>query len=335
MFLLMVFALLIAVAIAVTPAAQAFRMKLASYAYGLQFMLVANDLPKQFKGSNYIRMQAPATQGSTRVVRVVFIRHGQSVWNSLFNTFGASWPLRLAKSVVREAVYFVKDPFNSDIIDSPLSSKGNSEVQELAQFIRTAKGKISYDSNTSVVVCSNLRRAMETAVIGLGPRITSTQEKILIDSALQEGSRNIDAQSLSTEPGKIIPCKIGKYNTPELLGAVFDTRLNAGNRTSQVNVYERMDQFVLHLFGGSPLGVYVPASSSARGNAELKEVIVVGHSGYFMRFFRRFLPSSSQHIAAKKKLKNCGVVAFDLVRNESTNEIVIDESSIAVLHKGF
>ncbi|KAH9601885.1 hypothetical protein LSM04_009221 [Trypanosoma melophagium] len=336
MFFFVIFSLLIAVAVAVVPAAQAFRMKAASYAYGLHFMMVANDLPKQFTGTNYMRMQEATTaKASKRVIRVVFIRHGQSVWNSLFNSYGISWPLRMAKAMVREAIYFVRDPFNSVIIDSPLSSKGNEEVQELAQFIRSAKGKISYDVDTSLIVCSNLRRAMETAVIGMGPRISSTNEKILIDSSLQEGSRNIDAQTLSTERGKIVPCKMGKYNTPSLLSTVFDARLNAGNRTPLVNVYGRMDEFVYHIFDGSKDTSYRPASSAKLSNAELKEVVVVGHSGYFRCFFRRFLPSSSRHIAKQKKIQNCGVVTFDLVRNELTNEISIDESTISVLHRGF
>ncbi|ORC91972.1 uncharacterized protein TM35_000041860 [Trypanosoma theileri] len=336
MFFFVIFSLLVVVAVAVVPAAQAFRMKVASYAYGLHFMMVANDLPKQFTGTNYMRMQqAPTTQASRRVIRIVFIRHGQSVWNSLFNSYGMYWPVRMVKAMISEAIYFVQDPFNSVIIDSPLSSKGNAEVQELAQFIRTAKGKVSYDVDTSLIVCSNLRRAMETAVIGMGPRISSTNERILIDSSLQEGSRNIDAQTLSTEKGKIIPCKIGRYNTPSLLSTVFDARLNAGNRTPQTNVYGRMDEFVYHLFDGTKETSYRPASTTKRSNADLKEVVVVGHSGYFRCFFRRFLPSSSRHIAKQKKIQNCGVVAFDLVRNELTNEVSIDESTISVLYKGF
>ncbi|EAN97015.1 hypothetical protein C3747_1g332 [Trypanosoma cruzi] len=335
MFLFMVFALVIAVFIAVSPAAQALRMKIGSYISGVQFMMVADDLPKSFTGSNHMQMKAPATEGSKRVIRVVFIRHGQSVWNSLFNSFGALWPLRLVKAFVRETIYLFMDPFNSVIIDSPLSSKGNLEAEELAQFIRTSKGKISFDTNTSLVVCSNLRRAMETAVVGMRPRISSTRERIVVDSSLQEGSRNIDAQTLSTERGKLVPCKMGKLNFSEQLGTVFDAHLNAGNKTSKINVYGRMDEFIRHLFDGSQPDSYTPATSSALGNAELKEVIVIGHSSYFRCFFCRFLPSSSQHIAKKKKLRNCGVVVFDLLRNEFTNEIFIDESSITVLYKGF
>ncbi|EAN76944.1 Histidine phosphatase superfamily (branch 1), putative [Trypanosoma equiperdum] len=335
MFYLMVVALLVAVAIAVAPAAQALRMKLVTYFEGFFFMATANDLPAAFRGSNCLQVQVNSKSGSKRVIRLVFIRHGQSVWNSLFNSFDATWPVRAVKAMVNEAVYFFTNPFDSVIVDSPLSEKGRSEAQELARFVRSAKGQVCFDASCSLIVCSNLRRAMETALVGMQPRIVSTGERIVVDSSLQEGSRNIDAQSLSTEPGKIVPCKMGELATPQLLGTAFDPHLNGGNRTAKRNVYDRMDEFVQHLFGGVKSNPYVPASGAESGNSALKEVIVVGHSGYFRCFFKRFLPSSSRHVAKTKKLKNCAVVSFDLVRNESTGEVYIEESTVSVLYKGF
>lgn len=336
MFLFLVFALLLVVLVMLTPVAQALSVKLTSYAHGFKFMVTADDLPEHCRCSNYIPMQAPPTGGhNRRVVRVVFIRHGQSVWNSLFNSRDLFWPLHMVKALVFETVYLFRNPFDSVFIDSPLSPKGINEAQDLAQFVRTAGGKISFDTNTSLVVCSNLRRAMETAIIGLTPRRSFTQERFLIDSSLQEGSRNIDAQTLSTERGKMVPCKMAALSNPQELRAAFDARLNAGNRTSDVNVYGRMDVFVSRLFGGAGSESYAPASRVGAENTQLREVLVVGHSGYFRCFFRRFLPSSSQHLSKMKKMQNCAVVAFDLVRNESTNEIFIDESTITVLYKGF
>nr|CCC92956.1 unnamed protein product [Trypanosoma congolense IL3000] len=176
---------------------------------------------------------------------------------------------------------------------------------------------------------------METAVVGMQSRILSTHEKIVVDSSLQEGSPNIDAQTLSSERGRIAPCRIGELNTAQLLSTAFDPRFNAGNRSSKENVYGRMDRFVQHLFGASEHGSYAPPFNAELGNAGLQEVIVVGHSCYFRSFFRRFLQPSSNHIAKERKLKNCGVISFDLVRNESTGEIYIEESSIRVLYKGF
>ncbi|KAG8347227.1 putative Histidine phosphatase superfamily (branch 1) [Trypanosoma vivax] len=323
------------VGVKVTPAFQPFLLKMAVYLNGLYFMIVTNDLPKKFRGSNYIGSQASEQKRTRRVIRMVFIRHGQSVWNSLFNSYNLGWPARAASAILDETRYLFTDPLGSVIIDSPLSAKGRQEANELAEFVRSAKDKISFDTTSSVVVCSNLRRAMETAVIGLGPRIFSSGERIVIDSSLQEASRNIDAQTLSTEPGMITPSKMGKLNTPQSLGSVFDARLNAGNKSRHANVYRRMDDFVTRLFGEASQKSYVPAAGAHLGNAALKEVIVVGHSGYFRCFLRRFLPSASNHVIKSKKLQNCGVVAFDLVRNESTCEVYIDESTITVLYKGF
>ncbi|EPY35538.1 hypothetical protein STCU_01136 [Strigomonas culicis] len=334
MFFLMVFAVIFAVAILGTQLGQIAALKVALYAEGTKFFIRSKDLPTSFKGSNYLRMETtgPYTNGR-RTIRVVFVRHGQSVWNSIFNSINGGWPARVVKAVVRETVDFFTDPFDSVMIDSPLSSKGVKEANELADFFRGAKGKVSFDPATSVVVVSNLRRAMETALVGAGPRLAVTRERMTVDSSLQEGSRNIDAQTLSTERGKLAPMRIGGITDPRDLKNVFNPYLNDGGKVIGSDVYFRMDIFLRHLFGGSGHDSLVPASGGS--NAALKEVIVVGHSGYFRNFFRRFLPASSTHIAKKCKMQNCAVVAFDLVHNESNGELTVDESSITVLYKGF
>lgn len=334
MFFWMVFALLVAVAIVVTPAGRLAVAKAQVYAHGAKFMFQAKDLPKAFRGTNYMRMDAVGDyKGGKRTIRIVFIRHGQSVWNSLFNSINLGLPVRMVKAAIREFTDFFTDPFASCIIDSPLSSKGKKEAADLASFMRTAKTKISFDPATSVVVSSNLRRAMETALVGVAPRITVTGERIVMDSTLQEGSQNIDAQSFSTERGKIAPCAMGPITDPAKLGTVFNPYLNAGNRVAGVDVYKRMDEFIEHLFGGRGEASLAPAAGG--GNAALQEVIVVGHSGYFRNFFVRFLPSSSAHVAKKKKMQNCAVVSLEITRDQSSGEVVVDESSIKVLYKGF
>lgn len=81
MFFYMVFALILGVAIVLTPVYQIAAVKFSYYANGLLFMLKANDLPKQFKGSNYIPVSVESVDAyrkGRRVVRVYFIRHGQS-----------------------------------------------------------------------------------------------------------------------------------------------------------------------------------------------------------------------------------------------------------------
>lgn len=335
MFFWMVLALIFAVAIFATPAGQILLYKGQLYAQGINFTARAKDLPSTFRGSNAIKMsKCGAYDHGKRKVRVVFIRHGQSVWNSIFNSFDLGWPMRAVKAIINEAVFFFTSPFDSVFIDSPLSSKGQREVEELAMFIRSAKDKVPSNPATSVVVTSNLRRAMETALVGVAPRLTITKERIMVDSSLQEGSQNIDAQTLSAERRKLAPVVMGPLRNPKQLPSVFDPSLNDGGKIIGCDVYQRMDTFLTHLFGGSPVSL-TTGDSSASGNAGLKEVIVVGHSGYFRNFFRRFLPSSSNHVSKRQKMQNCAVVAFDLFRNENTGEIFVDEGSISVLYKGF
>ncbi|KPI90726.1 hypothetical protein ABL78_0162 [Leptomonas seymouri] len=334
MFFWMVFALLVAITIVITPAGRIALAKAQVYAHGAAFMFQAKDLPKVFRGTNYLRMDAVGDyRGGKRTIRLVFIRHGQSVWNSLFNSFNLGLPMRMAKAVIREFTDFFTNPFASCIIDSPLSSKGKKESEDLASFMRTAKTKISFDPAVSAVVSSNLRRAMETALVGVSPRLTLTKERIMMDSALQEGSQNIDAQTFSTEKGKIAPCTMGSITDPSKLGIVLNPYLNAGNRVAGVDVYKRMDEFVAHLFGGRGDASLVPGAGG--GNAGLQEVIVVGHSGFFRNFFMRFLPASSTHVAKKKKMQNCAVVSLEITRDQNSGEVTVDESSIKVLYKGF
>lgn len=340
MFLAMVLALVVFVAILSAPATQNVWAKLKTYAGGAKYMVLCKDLPKKFSGSNQIRIadapQSSSQSPSQRVIRIVFIRHGNSVWNALFNNFGLMWPWRVVKYWLGELYLYVTNPLDSYIIDSPLSPKGIREAEELQAYARSPVGaaKMSVDTSRSLIVCSNLRRAMATALIGLQPRLSLSRERIVMDSSLQEGSRNIDAQSFSTVKGRVAGSPVLNLDTAVLLHTSFDPSFNEGNKPLSSTVYKRMDAFVAHIFGSSG---YTPAAAAVTGttNADLDEVIVVGHSGWFRCFFKRFLPEASKHVAKTKKMKNCAAVAFNLVRNEVTNEVYIDEASLEVLFKGF
>lgn len=54
----------------------------------------------------------------------------------------------------------------------------------------------------SIIISSNLRRALSTVAIGLKSRLQRTGERIVIHSTCQEISRNIDCMALS-EAGAI------------------------------------------------------------------------------------------------------------------------------------
>lgn len=335
LFLYMVLGVIVLVAAASTPAVRNFWAKTKTYLGGTKYMLLSKDLPKKFSGSNYYRnitVSATQQRKGKRHVRVVFVRHGQSVWNSLFNSLGLTWPVRAAKAIFGEWLLFFTNPLDSYIIDSPLSAKGKQEAEDLGAFVRSASGKISQDPVKSVVVSSNLRRAMATAMLGLQPRLSKTRERIVIDSALQEGSRNIDAQSFSTVAGKIAGTPVLNLDTALQLHSTFDPTWNGGNKSTTSNVYTRMDDFICHVFSADGL---VPAAAGGLTNDALEEIVVVGHSGWFRNFFKRFLPSTSQHVSKTKKMKNCAAVAFHLVHDCASGEVTIDESTLEVLYRGF
>lgn len=326
------------VVLAVSSVGSVVFARLNYFLYSTKYLLTFKDLPPKYSGSNAIAISSASKErgfkNGKRRIRVVFIRHGQSMWNSLFNAFGLGWPKRVMQAIIMETLCFFLRPFDSALIDSPLSQKGKKEASELALYLKNAKDKISLDPRESVIVCSNLRRAMETALIGLDMRVSETKERIVVDSSLQEGSSNIDAQSFSTEKGKLAPMKIGKITDPNMIGTYFDPCLNAGNKKLGVNVYQRMDEFVKHIFDGASSTCLRPAMSNST-NSQLTEIIVVGHSGYFRNFFRRFLPDSSTHVAKKKKLQNCAAVSFMLEYDAVSGAVSVDEPTINVIYRGF
>jgi hypothetical protein len=56
----------------------------------------------------------------------------------------------------------------------------------------------------SILVGSNLRRAVATIAIGFWDRIARTREKIIVHSALQEMARNVDAYAIARR-GEAVP----------------------------------------------------------------------------------------------------------------------------------
>ncbi len=155
---------------------------------GVVHMLFSTD--KKWK-----RLPDPATVSRVRSKQVIFVRHGESAWNVVFNRgFGASFPGRLLSAVFDELR--VLPTLDSVFVDSPLSVLGCRQAQELQNFVETHP-LLRGSEGKSVVACSNLRRAVSTATIGFLPRLKRTQERIHILSSLQEVTFNIDGLSLA------------------------------------------------------------------------------------------------------------------------------------------
>jgi hypothetical protein len=271
---------------------------------------------------------------SVRTKRVYFVRHGESMWNEVFNRgfdLGIIW--RFLSSVLHE---FHLLPFADSVFwDSPLSPLGIRQAVQLSSWVETADPKNTHaavlrgDSDLPSLICtSNLRRAVATTLTAFSGRLLRrTREKVHILSSGQEITRNIDGYSLSA-PGSYPGPSWVEVQQPELdkvVSAIYsgehlDARDNRGNKPLSSNGLQRMTEFCNWVFN----------NDAAR---EVPYVILGGHSLWFREFFKTFLPHSSTHESKLKKMVNCGVVAFDLLSFHG--RFVVDPDSIQVVYGGF
>ena len=305
----------------------------------LLFMALSKDSkglgPKYNPDPEKIEAGRIATTSKT----MVFIRHGESDWNNIFNKgFGPSFVVRLARALFEEALMMFN--MDSKFLDSPLNQEGIEQALELRRFLQAephadvkpgSTGRrdiydvLRGDRDTSVIVSSSLRRAVSTTTLALWPRIGKTREKVIILSSLQEISRNIDTRALSA-PKTVanLPFnRISGHCAPFNPDDVFDPSENHGNKTRNFYGIKRLQAFNEWAFQ-RPESV----------------VIVGGHSLYFKHFFQTYLPHKTTHDAKTKKIANSGVVAFQLHRSEAaeadgTPLYRIDPDSIQVLYGGF
>jgi broad specificity phosphatase PhoE len=277
---------------------------------------------------------------------VIFIRHGESDWNLIFNKNKLLLLPRLIWGLIREACNYMFD--NSVFIDSPLSSEGVRQAtdlqkalfdtsrrdrpkleQELINALRGEEGSLS-----SVLVCSNLRRAVQTGCIALWPRIAdmnngkSKPERILLHNALQEVTRNVDTHSLLTAKGQCPDTAVVKKVYPTFSAQKYlDVNpgdWNIANKKLSRRAHKSMEEFASWCF------------------AREEDIIIVsaGHSIWFKKFFALYLPDKSdkEFFAKKRKMKNCAVVAFNLSegeRSDGSTGYRIEKDSITSLHLGF
>jgi len=267
---------------------------------------------------------------------IVFIRHGESSWNEMFNRgFGPGFVLRVVRGLILE--FHRMTLGDSVFIDSPLGVRGEKEALDICRYLRSqcaqettktlspqsalakslslAQELYRGDGTDTRIVTSNLRRSMNTVAIGLQDRILRTDEKIEILSCLQEISRNVDTISLSSARG--VQSNMGGSKSSIDAEKIFDPSMNKGNKSPSIRGSERIKDFVHWIF-----------------NQDESKIIVSGHSLYFRWFFRMHLPHGLQHIAKNKKIANGGIVAFDLVQ-DSKGSVQILPSSITSVYLGF
>lgn len=286
----------------------------------------------------------------TETRTVVFVRHGESTWNEIFNRGTGLqrflWmPLRLARGVATEAMVLLRP--ESTFIDSPLSHRGIQQAVAVREALRAAGDDHALlaevllapgalPNATSVIVSSNLQRAVETITLALADRLADSGEPIYIRSELQEISRNLDAVALAP-PLRYQPSPrtavIKALDGADLdFAGLYCAEGNRGNKAVLGHPRHRLERFAAFCFG-DPSVQGLPSLRSTR-NAT---VIVAGHSLWFRTFFRMYIDKDVRHKAKDSKLSNAGVVSFTLERAALGGRMVyrIPPDSIRLLHGHF
>ena len=214
-------------------------------------------------------------------------------------------------------------------------------------------------NHDSCVLTSNLRRSIDTAIIGLSIRWqTFPLENLYILSCLQEFGKGPDCVSKTS--AKDIP-KIAQYtqNNKRInlksLQIFYQTRIDSSmnfgpKKDDNVSRFDRMLEFCRYVF-----------------QRQESTIIACGHSIWFQRFAKIFLlqnqtqtnlksqnntnnannndlnnynsnhKKKKNHIAITSKIYNTGIVGFDLCRiiKGSTDYYGIDSRTMTAIYKGF
>ena len=304
----------------------------------ISFMIISSDSkgvgPKKNPDPDLLLKKTTSTK------TIVFIRHGESDWNNIFNKgINVSFIVKLIKAMIEECRMFTS--VNSTFIDSPLNFEGIEQALELSRFIESESEKVSKSDPTydivlslagkipekpSLIVSSCLRRAVATTTLALWPRLHRSGDKIHILSSLQEISRNVDTFALSA-PNTVADLPFnriaphcggeGKFSAER----VYETSQNFGNKSRDFYGIKRLRAF----------GEWAMSQHE-------ETIIVGGHSLWFKNFFQTFLPHACTHDAKSKKITNSGVVSFTLHAAKGEDGVLqyrIDPASIQTIFGGF
>lgn len=254
---------------------------------------------------------------------IIFVRHGESEWNSIFNRGIKKLPGRLVMGWIREM--FLLHTKDSIFYDANLNQEGIDQIVELNQFLQDKKNQnndmvklMNGEGPSSVLVASNLRRAIATAVISLKHRL-QRGEKLHILSSLQEITFNVDGMGLAeanTSPklNSLYPYFWNSFEPKK----VFDTNDNYGTKPLSSNGLKRMMEFNEWCFNRS----------------EDTIIVAGGHSLYAQNYFKTFLPHNATHESKRSKMMNGAAVSFTLYK-EGKKNYCVDPKSINCIFKGF
>ena len=159
--------------------------------------------------------------------------------------------------------------------DAPLSHYGIAQIDKLSRFLAKTKTFTNQrekdiiellkgeSSASSVLVSSNLRRALSTVIIGLRGRLAmNPEEKSVIEPSLQEISRNPDTLAITPPKTQVNASWIEKAMLPQIqqtLTSRVDMSAHRGNKVC-VGVVGCWGALVLVLLSSLPSASCVPFS---------------------------------------------------------------------------
>jgi hypothetical protein len=324
--------------------------KLHLFKNSFSFLVLCKDLSWKKEIYQHKRPTRAIKSSSERFI--IFLRHGESTWNVTFNRSKKPWFFipRILYALLVEAYLLLIGARDSWFYDAPLCEEGLEQADELRLLLKNLTTK-SLNSNNktprevttsgekeellhilngtstvkSVIVTSNLRRALSTISIGLFDRQQRTEEKITIIPFLQEISRNPD--TLSITPPRVPPLisfkeKRFHLDLAKLFATAIDVSNNSGNKSLSSTGFLRLLGFCDWVFA----------------NVSEPAVIASGHSLWFRHFFRELLPVDSNHRAKTSKIYNGGAVGCWLVKevfDDGSVHYSVNPDSIVEIHKGF
>lgn len=345
---------------------RAYRRKLVLAGVGVKHMLLSKD-------RKYTKKTLTPSSLSHRK-HLVFIRHGESEWNVVFNPkkrpddkFALYLHMLLWRFLKALLVELVSVATHASLaLDSPLSQRGIAQAEQLAKYIESPeicmnpegehddyarfllRGVLARDENapTSTVACSNLRRCMLTALVALRSRICPTghaskprnASKAHVTTDLQEMSRNVDCVAMALEPASLPP-SLGRNLKPQMLTAKNASQLHQPGPLEQYfDASECRGMKTLRSNGRLRMEAF--ARWAMKCDEEV--VIAVGHSLYFREFFNLFTRESDRDDknsliarACESKMANCSMVGFELAYDEVMGSFQVMPSTLRVLDGGF
>ena len=287
------------------------------YASGFLLMVVGRDKRWRRKPPSQSDVQA---QSTTKTKKLLFLRHGESEWNLVFNKGPKPLiPFKLVAALLREFRMLVALDPGSVLFDSPLNMEGLEQAQELARALKgdapldggdAADAEALRGGGSAVICSSNMRRALQTAAVAF--QRPQPPPRIHILSCLQEISTNVDTVALAA-PGEapLLPRVPPDLSFPKR----FDASRNAGTKPLRGHGGERLRAFC-------DWAMARPEST----------IVVAGHSLWFQSFFREYLPAEAEHDGKRFKVANGGVVACVLERGAVD---FVRPESVEAVHKGF